>query len=278
MITITNGQIGRAEEFQHLHKNDELFIIPNVWNAGSAVIFEKAGFKSVATTSAGIAFALGYADGEDISLNDLSLVVRQITSRINIPLSVDFERGYAETAEEIKDNAFALIDAGAVGFNIEDGRTDGTIDDLEHILMKIKVLVEVRRETNLQFVINARTCAYWLNYGNEKERLQLVIDRCNSFANAGADCVFVPGAISETDAEALVDGIKAPLNLIANPLFNDFEKMNEIGVRRISIGSGAVRSVFNHLINLSSNLKNNDISEMINHKFSYAAANDFFKK
>lgn len=278
MITITKEQIERAEEFQELHNNEELFIIPNVWNAGSAVVFEKARFKSVATTSAGIAFSLGYADGEDISIDDLSLVVRQITKRISIPLSVDFERGYAETAEEVKENALELIDAGAVGFNIEDGRTDGNLDDLEHILMKINALKELRRELKLPFVINARTCAYWLNYGDEKTRLQFVIDRCNSFAEAGADCVFIPGAISETDAEALVDGIKAPLNLIANPLFNDFEKMNEIGVRRISIGSGAVRSVFNHLINISSNLKNNNISEMINHKFSYAAANDFFKK
>ena len=278
MITITKEQIERAEEFQELHNNQELFIIPNVWNAGSAMVFEKAGFKSVATTSAGIAFSLGYADGEDISIDDLSLVVRQITKRISIPLSVDFERGYAETAEEVKENALELIYAGAVGFNIEDGRTDGNLDDLEHILMKINALKELRRELKLPFVINARTCAYWLNYGDEKTRLQFVIDRCNSFAEAGADCVFIPGAISESDVEALVDGIKAPLNLIANPLFNDFEKMNEIGVRRISIGSGAVRSVFNHLINTSSNLKNNDISEMINHKFSYAAANDFFKK
>lgn len=240
------------------------------------MVFEKQGFQAVATTSAGIAYALGYPDGEDITIDDLCLVVSQICKRVSIPVSVDFERGYGDTPEEVKKNARKLINAGAVGFNIEDGLANGSLENLEKQLQKIAALFELKLELGLEFVINARTCAYWLNVADEDMKLQIAIERCNAFAKAGADCIFVPGALSEHTVAALVNDIDAPLNLIANPVFNDFKKMNKMGVRRISIGSGAVRSVFNHLIGIGADLQNGTMEQMTNHTFSYAEANAFF--
>ena len=128
----------------------------------------------------------------------------------------------------------------------------------------------------IPFVINARTCAYWLNVANEETKMAIAIERGNAFAKAGANCVFIPGALSEEVVKTLVSKIDAPLNMIANPVFNDFEKLQNMGIIRLIIGSGAVRSTFNHLIAIGDNLKKGDISLMLNHQFSYKKANDFF--
>ena len=265
-----------AAQFYQLHQGKQMLVLPNVWSAGSALIFENLGFKAVATTSAGIAYSLGYPDGESIQFDDLCTVVKQITRRLSIPLSVDFELGYGESIAEVKENAKQLILAGAVGINIEDGLPNGDLDDLNFQLEKIESLVQLKEESGIPFVINARTCAYWLDVADDESKMAIAIERGNAFAKSGADCVFIPGALSEEIVETLVSEIDAPLNIIANPLFNDFKKLQKVGVRRLSIGSGAVRSAFNHLISIGNNLKEGDISLMLNHPFSYKNANDFF--
>ncbi|BDD09839.1 2-methylisocitrate lyase [Fulvitalea axinellae] len=267
----------RAEAFSKLHKEKGMFVLPNVWNAGSARIFESRGFKAVATTSAGIAYALGYPDGEQVGIDDLRLVVSQITKRVKVPVSVDFERGYGDTPEEVKANAIKMLEAGAVGFNIEDGiPEEKRLDNLDDLLVKIKALVELKKEIGIPFVINARTCVYWLALGNEDERIETAIARGNAFAEAGADCVFVPGAMDEKNVAELAKEIKAPLNIIANPVFHDFKKLEELGVRRLSIGSGAVRATLAYIDSIGEDLAKGDIGKMLSHDFSYTKANEFF--
>lgn len=275
---ISEKQRELARKFQKMHKSGEMFILPNVWNAGSAVVFEKEGFKALATTSAGIAYSLGYSDGEDIDITDLRLLVNQISRRINIPLSVDFERGYSNNIEEIKKNATYLLNAGAVGFNIEDGKTDGTLDDLDFMIDKIKALVDLKKEMNVDFVINARTCTYWLNIAEDKKKMQIAVERGNAFKKAGADCVFIPGVLDKKTIKNLVEEIDAPVNIILNPKYNDFDGLNKLGVVRLSVGSGPVRSSFNHLIDMAKNLHNNNIDMIVNHEFDYKKANEYFDK
>lgn len=268
----------KARLFQALHKGNAMFIIPNVWNAGSARIFEKEGFPCVATTSAGIAYMLGHADGEKVSIDDLALATSQITNRVNIPVSCDFERGYSENLATIKENARKLLNAGAVGFNIEDGALDGkSLEALDKQLFKIKAMLEVKKETGIDFVINARSCVYWSGIGTEEEKLQTAITRGNAFLNAGADCVFIPGAINEATVQAIVNGINGPLNIILNSKFHNIEKLGQHGVRRLSIGSGAARSTADHLIQIAKDLKKNNTDTMLDCAFTYAMANDYFK-
>jgi 2-methylisocitrate lyase-like PEP mutase family enzyme len=274
---IIEKQIELAKKFHQLHQEKQMLVLPNAWSAGSAIVFEKQGFNAVATTSAGIAYSLGYPDGEGIHFEDLCAVVKQITKRISIPLSVDFECGYGESVAEVKENAKKLILAGAVGINIEDGLPNGNLNDLDFQLEKIESLVQLKEELGIPFVINARTCVYLLDVADDASKIATAIERGNAFAKSGADCVFIPGALSEEIVETLVSAIDAPLNIIANPLFNDFQKLNRIGVRRLSVGSGAVRSAFNHLIAIGDNLKKGDISLMLNHQFSYKYANEFFE-
>ena len=122
-IIISQEQREKAQTFLCMHQTDGMFVIPNAWDAASAYIYEKAGFAAVATTSAGLAYALGYPDGEQVSMEDLLFVVKKITGRVQIPVSVDFERGYAEDPRQVKENARSLLAAGAVGFNLEDGQS-----------------------------------------------------------------------------------------------------------------------------------------------------------
>lgn len=275
---ISEKQRELAKKFQKMHVNGKMFVLPNVWNAGSAVVFEKEGFKAVATTSAGVAYGLGYSDGEDIDITDLGLIVEQITRRIDIPLSVDFERGYSENIDEIKKNAMYLLRSGAVGFNIEDGKADETLDDLDFMLEKIKTLVELKKELDLDFVINARTCTYWLNIADDKSKMKIAIERGNAFKKAGVDCVFIPGAMDDKTVKSLVDNIDAPINIILNPKYNDFEGLDKLGVARLSVGSGVVRSTFSHLIYMAKNLQDKNIDMILNHEFGYKKANNYFKK
>lgn len=272
---ITEKQKQQAKFFKSLHAQDNMFVIPNAWSIGSAYIFEKEGFKAVATSSAGIAYNLGYPDGEDISFDDLLYVVEKMTSRLNIPVSVDFERGYSEDIKQVKENAKQLLLKGAVGFNIEDGLQGGTLSPLDFQLEKIKALAELKSELDIDFVINARTCAYWLNV--EGDKLKIATERGNAFKQAGADCVFIPGAIDEQTVKNLVKGINAPVNIILNGVFNDFEKLNKIGVKKLSVGSGPVRNICEHAINLAKDLKKNNVSEILNCKFAYKNANEYFK-
>ena len=259
-----------------MHKERKMFVLPNAWDAGSAVVFERAGFAAVATSSAGIAYSLGCPDGETITFDELLYVVERMAQRIGIPLSVDAERGYAETPEGVKENAKKLLEAGAVGFNIEDGLPDGTLSPLDFQLDKITALVELKRETGLDFVINARTCAYWLNVAGEEGNFEIALKRGNAFADAGADCVYVPGALSEEIAAKLVRGIKAPLNVILNGAFHDFAKLETLGVRRLSVGSSPARFIYGQAIEMSLALRAGDPSLLLGTKFSYASANEFF--
>ena len=174
---ITDEQRILADKFQNLHSGKDMFLLPNIWDAGSAYIFEKQGFDALATTSAGIAYSLGYPDGEKISFNDLLFIVKNITRRVKIPLSVDFERGYGKTLKEFKEFSRILLENGVSGLNIEDGRSDGTLDGIDIMRDKIEILLELKKELNLNFVINARTCTYWLKIGDKDERLHTAVER-----------------------------------------------------------------------------------------------------
>lgn len=276
-MAISEQQKEKARKFSTMHRQPGMFILPNAWDVGSAYVFEKQGFAAVATSSAGIAYAQGCPDSETVSFDDYLWIVERMSRRLNIPLSVDFERGYGETADEVKDNARKMLLAGVVGFNIEDGQPDGSLAPLEFQLAKIKALTELKAELDIDFVINARSCAYWLNIGNEETKLQTACERGNAFAEAGADCVFVPGAVDENTIRRLVVGIKAPLNIILNGKFNDFAQLRKLGVRRLSIGSSLVRYIFDRIIQQSNALSSGKIKELLNTDFSYTKANAYFK-
>lgn len=271
-------QIENAKKFRKLHKG-EMFFLPNAWNGGSAKVFEKQGFSAIGTTSAGIAYSLGYEDGEKIKFDDVLRVVKEIVKVTNLPLTVDIERGYGSTLEEIETNIEKVISLGAVGINIEDGITENkNVDSLSYFIKKVKTIAELREKLGIPFVINARTDIYLLNTGNPDEMLEMTIERAKALKKVGADCIFIPGALDEETIIKLRSNINMPINLFVHDAFNDIEKLNQLGINRLSSGSALVRTTINKLINISTEFNNGECKSVLSHNFSYAAANKYFRK
>lgn len=275
---MTEKQKLHCKKFKDLHHQGSMFILANAWDVGSAYIFEKEGFPALGTSSQGMALALGYPDGQKVNLDDMLFIVKRMVERVDIPVSVDIERGFSDTIPEMKAHCAKFLDIGVVGFNIEDGRADKSLDDLPDFLAKIKALKELKEEYQLDFVINARTCTYWLAIGEEKDRLNLALERAKAFVEAGADCVFFPGLVPMEDIEVLTKEIDAPVNILLTPATSDIEALRQKGVTRLSIGSGPARSTMNHIIEMAQGLQQEKSDKILKHPFVYAPANAYFTK
>ena len=271
-------QVESAQRFRDLHTAPELLLLPNAWDAGSAVIFERAGFPAIGTTSAGIAYSLGRPDGERLSLDDLLAVQEHIARRISVPLSVDVETGYAEDPAAVAANVDRVITAGAVGINIEDGRTSEApvLADLDRHCAIIRTLAALRRSTGIPFVINARTDSYWLGLGDERERLERSIARGNAYLEAGADCVFVPGRLARDTIATLVGELAGPLNVIAAPSCPPPAELEEMRVARLSLGSGPARAAYGLIRKIAAEVSGGSLDGLEGLDLSYAQANRIF--
>ena len=137
---ISDKQRELAKKFMNMHTGSKMFVLANAWDAGSAYIFKKEGFQAIGTTSQGMALSYGYSDGQNMLFDDVVYCVQTMTRRVDIPVTVDIERGFADNVDKVKANALRLLEVGAVGFNIEDGRQDKTLDDLPVFLEKIRAL------------------------------------------------------------------------------------------------------------------------------------------
>jgi len=274
-------QVYLAEKFQQLHLSNKMFILPNAWDVGSAVIYEKHNFPAVGTTSAGFAYSLGYPDGQKIDFKLIVQLVKNISKRISIPLTVDIELGYADTIDGVVENVTKIIEAGAVGINIEDGYP-GLIPRLENLelqIEKIQAISKLKEELGIPFVINARTCVFFIKAGKENERLSVAIERGNSFRKAGADCIFIAGPVAGSDIKSLIGNISAPINILATPMTNNLKDLEQLGVRRLSLGSAPVRAIYSNLIEISNQIQDEGKTErLLEHNFSYDVANKLFSQ
>ena len=221
-----------ARIFHELH-SDGLLILPNAWDAGSARIIEHAGAKAIATSSAAVAWAHGYPDGEAIPADALIAMVREIVRVVNVPVSADIEAGYAATAEAAGDFAARVIDAGAVGVNIEDGR-----DPPDLLCAKIERQRHVAERAGVDLWINARVDVYLRQLAEGEAAYEETIARAPRYAQAGANSIFVPAAVDETVIGKLVRNVGLPLNVLAWPGLPDAANLKALGVRRLSAGAG----------------------------------------
>lgn len=277
----TASQQNRALRFHELHNGPELLILPNAWDAGSAAIFEHAGFPAIGTTSAGIAYSLGRPDGERITLTELLESEGKIISRINVPLSVDMETGYGDNPAQVVRSVAAVIRAGAVGINIEDGlpgsvKTAPRLADMARQIELLAAVSEARAGTGVPFLLNARTDCYWLGIGTETEQLSVAIERSNAFLAAGADCVFVPGNLNSEIIAVLTNEIHGPLNVIAAPATPDPSELQGLGVARLSLGSGPARAAYAAVRRVARDLKQGSFASLLETGLSYDEANRLF--
>ncbi|MCU1386247.1 MAG: hypothetical protein JWL71_4944 [Acidobacteria bacterium] len=245
-----------AERLRALHRTPPILVLPNAWDAASARLIEAEGFPAIATTSAGVAAALGYPDGGVVPSNEMIEAIARIARSVKVPVTADIEHAYAATPDAVADVVLRVIAAGAVGINLEDyvpGATD--LEPLALQVDKIKTIIKASTKAGVRVVINARTDGFLRGFGAPGARLGAAIERGKAFLDAGADCVFVPGVRDAATIGALVSGIGGPLNVLAVEGSPSIPELASLGVARVSLGSGPMRATMIVLRDIARELK-----------------------
>lgn len=234
----------KAERLRELHRGPSILVLPNAWDVASAVVFAEAGFDAVATTSAGVAAVFGYPDGQRIPRDTMLDMVERIANAVDVPVTADMEAGYGDSEADMVALAEGLIAAGAVGLNLEDTASDGPepLLDVAAQVEKIRIIGATAAVRGVPLVLNARTDVYLLEVGAESERFEEAVRRLNAYLQAGADCSFVPGVRDAATIGKLVRAVDGPLSVLAGLGTPSTRDLAELGVARVSVGSGPMRA------------------------------------
>lgn len=223
-------------EFKNLHSQDKPLLIANVWDVPSAKIAKELNFKAIGTSSSAIASLLGYQDGEEMAFSELEYMVKRITTNSNLPLSVDLEAGYSRNPKEITNHIKKLASLGVIGINIEDSIIDKnrTLLDATKFAQTLSVVIENLQKKNINIFINVRTDTFLLGIPNTIEETK---KRVKLYENAGADGIFVPCMERVSDIKEIVNCTTLPINVMCMPNLPDFDTLNNLGIKRISMGN-----------------------------------------
>src|SRR5215469_4388456 len=237
-------QKSRANAFRAMHRGEKILLLPNAWDVASARVFEDAGFGAIATTSAGVAFSLGYADGQKITREEMLARVGRIAKAVKVPVTADVEAGYGNRPEDAGRTASEVIEAGAVGMNLEDVTDDAShpLAEVSLQLEKIRAAKEAALKRGVLLVLNARTDVYLKQVGAPESRYDETIRRLEAYRDAGADCVFVPGVYDAETIGRLVRDVKCPVNILVGPGSPSVPELEKLGVARVSVGSSPMRA------------------------------------
>lgn len=228
---MNNNSLESATAFRSLHDPQHPLALSNAWDVASALLTQAAGARAIATTSAGLAWSLGFPDGDALD-RDLAVdAVGRIVRAVSVPVTVDIEGGYADTTAGVGETAAAMLDAGAVGINIEDGGRSP-----QQLASAIAVARKVADRVHIPMFINARTDVFLAGIGDPADRLAEVVDRAARYLDAGADGIFIPGVIDPKTIAALAGGVDAPLNIMAAPE----RRMSRSSAASASLGSASV--------------------------------------
>ena len=222
--------------FRNLHHAEPLFVLPNVWDAKSARLFQENGFPAVATSSSAVAESLGYPDGEGMPFFDYLFVIARILAAVEVPLSVDLEMGYGKTDEQIYQNIRRLIDLGVVGINLEDSTIDGSGRVLKDAGVFVGTVAHIRKrlaEEKLELFINIRCDTYLLDVDGKRRETGR---RVKLYEAAGADGIFLPCISDKDEIAEAVKHTHLPLNVMCVPGLPGFETLDQLGVKRVSMG------------------------------------------
>jgi 2-methylisocitrate lyase-like PEP mutase family enzyme len=269
----------RAKAFIALHEKDGIFVIPNPWDAGSAMIMETMGFKALATTSAGLAYGLGVPDGHasvnrSAALENAMLIQRATT----LPVSADLENGYGHSIEDVVTTVTLAMEAGLAGCSIEDATGDKTnpIYPLDVAVERIKAAVAAKRDLTQPFLLTARA----ENYLHGNTNLHDTVNRLTAFAAAGADVLFAPGLKTAEEIKTVVDAVHPkPVNVIMGlagvPI--SITMLEHLGVKRISVGSSLIRAAYGEFFRALEEIRDKGTFTFADQSKPYSDLNDIFE-
>lgn len=293
-----------------------MLVVLNAWDAGSARVFEQSGCDAVGTTSAGVAYALGRPDGEALTRPELIEATARIADVLEVPLTADLESGYGADAAEVGETVAAVLDAGAVGVNIEDapasegdalrpegasggaagggGGAAGTgavgagggvagavrepLRPLGEQVDRLRAARGAAEAAGVELFLNARTDVWWLGVGERDDRFELAVERARAYVEAGADGIFAPGLTDPRELAAFVDAVRVPVNVLASRDSPPLDQLRGLGVRRLSVGSGPVRAALDLAGRIALEVLETGTSElMAAGTLTYREANELFR-
>jgi 2-methylisocitrate lyase-like PEP mutase family enzyme len=270
------GSMNQAEKaalLRQLHHGPSILRLCNVWDAASARIVEEAGFPAIATSSAGVAFSLGYPDVEAIPAAEMLTNVGRIVRVVTVPVTADLEAGY----EDIERTAAGLVEAGAVGLNLEDFQ-NGKLVNLAAQIEKIHAVRRVGERLGVPIVINARTDIYLAQLGDAATRFERSVERLLAYRDAGADCLFVPGVYDQETIAALVKALQFPLNILATAGALTVDQLQQLGVARVSLGSGPMRATMGLIRRIAEEFRDSGMyNRMLEAPVTYSNANELMR-
>ncbi|HLK51727.1 MAG TPA: isocitrate lyase/phosphoenolpyruvate mutase family protein [Bryobacteraceae bacterium] len=266
-------QADKAVLLRDLHRGPSILRIANVWDAASARMVERAGFPAIATSSAGVAFSLGYPDTEAMPLGEMLGQVRRITRVTSVPVSADVMAGFSDIEETVA----GLVAAGGVGMNLEDFQS-GKLVNLAEQIEKIRAVGRAGERLGVPVVLNARCDIYLEQIGDAATRFDRTVERVLAYRNAGADCVFVPAVRDEETIRRLVEAVKAPVNVLAGPGTPPISRLEQLGVARVSLGSGPMRASMSLMRAIAEELRDaGTYTRMLGGAVPYTEANDLLR-
>jgi len=237
--------------FRALHAGPAILVMPNAWDVASARIYEEAGFPAVATSSAGLANSLGFRDGNELDVDLHLATLERIVGALGVPLSADVESGYAADAAALATFIARLAATGVAGYNLEDTVAERDLFPLDEASARVRAA----RAAAPDLFLNARTDIYLGGFGPESTRFDATVERLRAFAGAGADGLFVPGVADAETIARIAAAVPLPLNVLAGPKTPDAPALQELGVRRVSVGSWPMRRTLGVLREIAHELR-----------------------
>jgi 2-methylisocitrate lyase-like PEP mutase family enzyme len=265
-----NAQVLRA-----MHDRSQVLVLPNVWDAISARLVQEAGARAIATTSGGIAFSLGYPDGEFVPRDEFLGAVARIVRVVRVPVTADIESGFGASEKELAETVRAVIDAGAVGINLEDSTGDPAqpLYDLDTALARLAAARDAGESAGVPLVINARTDPLMVLKGERAALLEQAVRRANAYRAGGADCLFPLGLDGETEISQAVRSINGPINVIFRPGLPPVQRLKELGVARLSLGSAMMLTAMTHTRRIAQEVLTSGTYSLLSGAIGYAEAN-----
>jgi len=266
-----------VEKFRALHESG-CFVLPNPWDKGTAIYLHRLGFKALATTSAGFAFARGKTDGK-VPRDEMLAHIREIAKVTPLPVNADFLNGYADEPESVAENVKLCIDTGVAGLSIEDntGRIDAPLYEKNLAIERTRAARSAIDASGARVVLTGR-CEAWLV--GDADPLRTALDRLVAYAEAGADCLYAPGIQAPDEIAQIVKAIAPkPVNLLISG-FNhqlSFSQVADLGVRRISIGSGLALAAWGAFIRAACDIQTNGSFELLGEGAKSAQLNKLFR-
>jgi len=281
-------QAQKASRLLELHHGPSPLVLINAWDAGSAAMVEHCGLPAVASSSAAVANAMGYPDGQHLPWTQMLEVVSRMAHAVSIPVTADIEAGFSAGPQQLESSIAEVIAAGAVGVNLEDALPGhehfGPLYPLAEQVERIQAARRAAEKLGVHLVINARVDAYWQAGVSPDEAMRNTLERGRAYLAAGADCIFVPGLRNPDHIRTIVGRLQAvhpeaPVNILAGPGVPSIPELARLGVKRVSYGSGPHRAAMGLLRRMADEARTSGTyTALIDGAVPYAEMNGLFIK